>query len=186
MIQKTTWIVLAIFIGLVAAAIVFQQKKTASEVTSTPTPGAEYLFELDNNEISALSIENAEGKMIAIMLDKDGKWIFKDPELGVVDTMALDSVLSQISTLRVLAKISPAPPDEDIGLDQPAYAIRLDFEDGNQSTIFSGKITPTESGYYVGTDKKEVLVVNKFGIDAIGNLLLNPPIAEKEIQSPNP
>ena len=54
------------------------------------------------------------------------------------------------------------------------------------STIYTGKNTPTESGYYVGTDQKEVLVVNKFGIDAIGDLILNPPIAEKVFQSPNP
>ena len=135
MIRRTTWIVLAIFIGLVAVADLFQQNKNSSNVDSTPTSGAEFLFELENNEISALSLENDEGKGIAIELDKKGKWIFTNPELGVVDTFALDSVLSQISTLRVLSRISPSPPDEDIGLDQPSYIIRLDFMDGKQTTI---------------------------------------------------
>jgi hypothetical protein len=169
-----------------AAAILFWQNDKSGVVDSTPTPEAEFVFDLANNEITALHVENDIGNNVEMKLDEDGKWIFNDPQLGVVDTIAFDSILSQLKTLRVLAKISPSPPDEDIGLDHPTYIIRLDLTDGNNSTIYTGKITPTESGYYVGTDKNEVVVVNKFGIDAIGNLLLNPPIAEKVIQTPNP
>jgi len=185
-IRRTTWIVVGIFFGLVAVALLFQQNNISSKVDPTLTPDAEYLFDLEDNEISALAVENEEGNNIEIKLDEYGDWIFKDTDLRVVDTIALDSVLSQISTLRVLSKISPSPPDEDIGLDQPTYIIELDFTDGNQSTIYTGKTTPTESGYYVGTDQNEILVVNKSGIDAIGDLILNPPIAEKVIQSPIP
>lgn len=186
MIRKTTWIVLALFVGLMVVTIMLQRNNKINQVNSTPTSSAEYLFGQNDQEITAFYVEDQDGNVIALELNEDGNWIFVKPLSSSVDKIALESILNQTKTLRVLSRISPAPTDEAIGLDKPTFTIGLEFSDGIQSTLIIGNLTPTESGYYVGTDQNEVLVVNKLGLDAIGDSVLDPPIAEKVLRSPEP
>lgn len=186
MIKRTTWVFVAFFIIILTAAILFQRNQNSIDAQTTPTQNPEILINHEANEIIFLSVENSAGEKVALELDRDGNWVFIEPESVEVDTPALDSVINQIGTLREVTKISTITSKEDFGLDQPAYKIKLRFVDGNDLTLNIGKITPTESGYYIDTGQQEILVVNKLGIDAITDLIHNPPVLEQVIPSPNP
>ena len=185
MIKRTTWIVVAFFMIILTVAILFQRNQKSIEAQTTPTQNPEILINHEANEIIFLSVENSTGEKVALELDQDGIWIFIEPESVEVDTPALNTVINQIGTLREVTKISTVTRKEDFGLDQPSFKIQIRFVDGNDFNLNIGKITPTESGYYIDTGQQEIFVVNKLGIDAITDLIHNPPVIEQIIPSPN-
>ena len=186
MISRTTWIVFAIFIALLVVLGIYQRNESFKEVKATPTSSPEALLEGEHSEIIALYLENDEGDYVELQLDHDGNWIFLEPKSVAVDTLALDSKLNQINSLRVLSRISPTPPKKDIGLDNPRLLVRLELVDGSKPTFYIGNITPTGSGFYVGTEQGEVLVVSKVGIDELNEVINTPPILEEVNPSSNP
>ena len=185
MIKRTTWIVVAFFIIILTVAILFQRNQNSLEAQTTPTQNPEFIINHEANEIIFLSVENSAGEKVELELEQDGNWIFIEPESVEVDTSALDTVINQFDTLREVTRISTVKSKEDFGLDQPAYKIQIRFVDGNELTLNIGKITPTESGYYIDKGQQEILVVNKLGIDAIADLIHNPPVIKQVIPSPN-
>ena len=49
-----------------------------------------------------------------------------------------------------------------------------------------GDITPTNSGYYVRKEDGSILVISKYGMESLLNLILYPPYEETPTPSPMP
>jgi hypothetical protein len=49
-----------------------------------------------------------------------------------------------------------------------------------------GDATPTDSGYYVRKDDGSILVIDKYGMDALLNLVFYPPYEDLPMPSPEP
>ncbi len=174
MIRRSTAIILALFVLLLAGTLIWQrQQKQVSEKT-TPTPSQQSLLNLDG-KITSLQISDSQGKMVDLQLNDKGEWQLKSPEAKQTDVNAADNAISQLLSLQVLSTLEQTS-SEATGLVTPTYTILLKLDNGKQSIINVGKPTPTGSGYYVLTSDKKLSVVEKSGLDMVLGLVDNPPI----------
>lgn len=177
MIKRTTLYFLAVFVVFALGAyFVVRNNKNSEENQITPTPGAEFLFDQKDENITMLSINGSAGDSITLKIDDEGRWIFTTPAEKQVDENSLASSLSQFKNSRIVTKMDPAPDEKDIGLENPAYILEVSFEGGDQFYLKIGNQTPTGSGYYTNLNNKILLVVDKFGIEAAIRMIDNPPV----------
>ncbi len=93
----------------------------------------------------------------------------------MVDTTALENAVTNFVTSRILSELDPAPPGQATGLDNPGYIVELGYLQNEMDTFLIGQKTQTESGYYIGTGDDRVFVVSVSGVEALVNLINNPP-----------
>jgi hypothetical protein len=176
MIRRSTFILLIIFVILLASVAFWQRTKSSEEVIETPTEIQEYLFDF-NNEINALTITGKDGEIIELVRKSDGQWELLQPVGEETDSDNAEAAISRISVLRVLAKLEQSSTDlAVVGLDKPSYEISITLDDGSVIVTKVGDLTPTDSGYYVSGSGRGILVVDKYGLQSIIDLLDNPPI----------
>ena len=179
-----TWIALAAFILAIGAAI-YMNRQAEEKANATETPGAEEAFVFDGTSpVTAIEISNAEGVSARIERNADKAWVLSKPEKAEADQGAAEAASSQVGALRIIITIDNPDDLSIFGLDTPDYLVNIEFEDGTKSTLEVGDKTPTENGYYVRKDKKEVFVVALSGIDTLGNLIIAPPYLNTPTPSP--
>lgn len=67
MIKRNTWILLGIFVIVLAFAIYYQNTPKKAAVSATATPGTTALFNnVDEKSISTLRVEDTSGKAVAL------------------------------------------------------------------------------------------------------------------------
>jgi hypothetical protein len=180
MIRRTTWIILAIFVILLAGTLIWPRIKKAPKAEATPTTGVsnEMLFNLGGGTIKALTIQDDQGKTVDLVKNDDQTWSLKLPEAGPADSTTVDSALSQLVTSRTLASPSSVTNLVDFGLEPPRYKFLIVLDNDKQIIVNVGKATPNGSGYYVLTSDQRILyVVNKQGLEPVIALLTTPPLA---------
>ncbi len=179
MIRRSTFILLLVFIVLLAGVAFWQRTKGSEEIEGTPTAVQEYLFEI-NGQITALKITSAEGKVVELSRNDNGEWELIQPENEETDSTTAESTTSRLSALRVLTKLETETQDSidlsAVGLDKPSYELSITLDDGSIILTKIGNITPTDSGYYVSGSGRGILIVDKYGMQSIIDMLDNPPI----------
>jgi hypothetical protein len=175
MIRRTTWILVAVFVVLIGLVLILQRREVSEPSEPSPTP-VRALLEISEDDITKLWIEDSEGNSVELNQDKSGMWVLIKPPVGATDTSMVGSAVSQLITSKVLTTIDPALEMEVIGLAEPDYMISIETNSGQRIEIIVGKVTATDSGYYVRVNDDAVTVVSKFGIEAITNLIENPPV----------
>jgi len=182
MIRRSTWILLAVF-AVALAGTWYWQRSEEKKVAEEPTPTeAKTLLDVDINNIRDLKIEDAQGKRLNLRKVSSGLWIMTEPERQNVDLEAVNTKIDQLTLLSALNTIQSPPTDEQIGLAAPAYKITVTNQDGKDTVLEIGEETPTQSGYYLRLNGT-VYVISKASIDALTDMLANPPIA-KSTQTP--
>jgi hypothetical protein len=178
MIRRPTWIVIGIFLILLLVFVLYQRDIfTFQEEEPTPTVlESRTLFDIDGEDIQGLLIVEAQGNIVHIEKDEGGEWVLREPTAEATDIGAVESTLNQLLTLRVLSTLFEIPSLEVLGLVSPTYTLTIYFVDGNSQIYQVGVLTPTESGYYLQDRNGVVLVVDKFGMETVLNLLEQPPI----------
>ncbi len=176
MIRRTTWIILGLFVILLAFAWFLQRTKANTALQSTATPGIQNLFEIDENNIASITIEDVQGNKVSLGRDDQDLWSLTEPQVDATDVGAAESNVSQLISLTVLSTLDPVPPPAATGLDQPADTITIQTKDGKEVKIQVGKQTPIANGYYVQVDQGAVSVVSKFGLESVLTMLTEPPI----------
>ncbi len=178
MIRKSTWILLVIFAALVGLTIYLQKDKEATqELASTfPTASVKTLFSAEEGLPFRIRIESQTGEAVEVVRNADNVWVLKTPMEAAADQSLVEGAASQITSLRVLTEVQLAP--EIVGLDHPAYILKISFTGGKEHEVEIGSLTPTESGYYVRVDRGQTVIVAKSGIDSLIGLLTSPPYAE--------
>lgn len=179
-----TWIALVVFL-LAIGGIIYMNRQAEEEATATKTPGAEEAFLFDEaSVVTAIEVSNAEGVSSRIERNADNAWVLSKPEKVEADQGASEAAASQIGAIRVITPVENADDLSIFGLDAPDIIINVEFEDGTKSTLEVGDKTPTENGYYVRKDKKDVFVVALSGIDTLGILVSAPPYLHTPTPSP--
>jgi hypothetical protein len=89
-------------------------------------------------------------------------------------------------SLRMVAKLEKAPDLASIGLNNPVYTVSLVLLDGSLYTFKIGAATVTDSGYYVKANDGSIVVVDKYAIDKLINLIVEPPFLQTATPSPAP
>lgn len=177
MIRRTTWIVLAVFLAVLAAAIYIQRQPPEPEdAQATAVVTQPNLLPVTYSEISSLRLEEtATGEAVELALDEEGVWQLLEPPAGLADPTEVESILTTLTTLRVQTSLEPAASLAIFGLAQPAYRLSLTTTAGEEVVLLVGDITPTSSGYYVQVNEQPPQVVSKFSLDSFLGILDEPP-----------
>ena len=176
MVRRTTWIVLVIFLGLLAFSLYWQNRNKGNKGEITPSPIVQTLLDIKSDEIANLRIEDGRGGAVELMHVEGNGWILVVPKSEATDSIAVDKMVKQFVSLHVVSTIDPAPPDDATGLKNPQYQIDLRTKNGRQMIVNVGVHTATGSGYYVKVDDGFVKVVDKIGLEAVINLIYQPPV----------
>jgi hypothetical protein len=193
MIRRTTWILLAIFIVLLGVVLILQRtEKTQIEETTelpvldldTPVP-AKNLFEFPAGEaILGLLIKGADGTLVEVQRpNESADWVLVNPQ-GEADLERIGQAVSQIGSIQISSTLPAELELDAVGLDQPAYTLRVSLSNGKKITAYIGDITISNSSYYARLAGGSPVVVGKYTVDQIVNLLTTPPIAPSPTPSP--
>ena len=188
MVKKQTWILLALFLALAGFAIYqkYNPKPEAVDPDVTPTATdrpVEYLFPSEEGSITSLAIEDRDGQVIGVEY-LDNAWVIIQPFEAVASQATVEEAATQAAALTILTQLEIDPIQ--VGLKEPAYTITAGFKGGGTMIVQVGDITPTNSGYYVRKEDGSILVISKYGMESLLNLILYPPYEETPTPSPIP
>ena len=187
MVKKQTWILLVLFAALAGFALFLKYKpssETEPEATLPPTSEpVEFLFPAEEGVITSMLIQSREGDVIGVERGESG-WMVTQPVETEATQASVEEAASQVAALTVLNRLDLDPAV--VGLKSPAYTITVGFSSGKFYIAQVGDVTPTESGYYVRKDDGSIIVIDKYGMDALINLVLYPPYEETPTPSPAP
>ncbi len=175
MIKRSTWIVLAILVLVVAAYFLL---KSHPLKTGQPTPtatGTAYLVTPANGTLESLRIYNKKGKNFQMQRDLSHTWVITAPTSGEADQGLAGAAETQVGALSIITMFATPPDPSATGLNVPADTIELGFVSGASHKIEVGNLTPTSSGYYVRYDGGKIYVIAQSGINSLLNLLTAPP-----------
>lgn len=185
MVKKQTWILLALFAALAGFALFLKyspSSKTDAEATLPPTTEpVEFLFPAEEGVVTSILIQSREGEVFGVERSEDA-WVVTQPVETEAIQASVEEAASQVLALTVLNRLDLDPAV--VGLKSPAYTITVGFSSGTFATAEVGDVTPTKSGYYVRKEDGSILVIDKYGMDALINLALYPPY--EELPTPPP
>lgn len=172
--RTSTWVTLAVSIFVVAIAyFINRNTQIAKEAEITPTVTEQFVFDATKT-IKSIKVEPAEGPTTAIERNADNVWVLTQPEAAEADQALSEAAASQITSLKIIQTIEGSDPSI-FGFDAPTYVITITFEDGASNKLEVGDNTPTNKGYYVRLDGKDMFIVSLNSIDALSNLVDFPP-----------
>ena len=188
MVKRQTWILLALFLALAGFAIYQKYTPKSETPDSDVTPSAtvapvEYLFPAGEGTVTSLLIKDREGQIIGVER-KDKAWVITQPFEAEASQATAEEAASQATALTILNRLKLDLAD--VGLINPAYTITVGFSSGKSFVAQVGDLTPTDSGYYVRKEDGSILVISKYGMEALLNLLLYPPYEQTPTPSPLP
>ena len=178
MIRRNTWIVLVLLVAVIGAAYYLNNRKAQQAASATPTaaaPGSGKLFSAALGEPTDITVKDTTGKTVEVARNASGQWVLKAPTDAPADQASAEAAATQVASLQV---VSTVQLDLNVvGLDKPAYMMSFTFKDNSKHTLAVGSITPLQDGYYTSLDNGPVKVVDKAGVDALVQLLTQPPYA---------
>lgn len=185
MIRRSTVVYIVFFLALVGTYYYLNHRSKPADiaVTAEPSPEVSYLFTAQDGTPSSIRIESKAGQAVEIARGADQAWTVTKPIETKADQAAAEAAASQISTISVLDNVPNVDP-KIVGLETPEYILTVKFTNGVERTVDIGVVTPTESGYYVRNAQSKLIIASKSAIDALLELLTNPPYAET--LTPNP
>lgn len=175
MIRRNTWIFIVVLAALIGFSFYLSAQKAKQAAVATPTTSSATLFGSDEGSPNDIQIEDSTGKSVEVARNESGTWVLKAPTEGAADQASAEAAATQISALRVLGDVQLGP--DIVGLDKPSYTIMIGFTGGKTHTLTIGSVTPIQTGYYAQLDGGKTQIVDKQGLDALLNLLTNPPYA---------
>lgn len=174
MIRKSTYTLLIILLVL-ATVVIFLQRTPLmtdrSDVPPTPTESPQLFDWPVESNIVAISMTDDRGHFIKASLDQEGAWVVEIPADCRLESDVIANALSQLNNLKVLVAMEAPPALVDVGLLNPTYRLTLTLDDGTLFRLAIGSVVPTGTGYYVQVNNDPVVVVSKFFIDSIFDLV---------------
>jgi hypothetical protein len=146
--QRNVWLLLVILAGLVGLGWYLNQRSPQTQApTATPAPTPAFLIVNDSTQIVNFSLLDASGEYTTLTRGADGMWILKTRTFnGMADTGQAESAAAQVSALRIINTLDYPPALAEIGLEYPAYTLKVTTTAGEQITRI-GNTTVTGSGY---------------------------------------
>jgi hypothetical protein len=147
--------------------------------TSTPTAPAPLsnLISPNQGPVSKISIQDAAGKAVSLQ-KAGGIWLVTAGYEAPANQEFSEAIAQQILSLRLDVRLEKAPELASLGLDNPNYTVSLILQDGSLYTFKIGAATVTESGYYVQANDGSIGVIDKYTIDMLITLIVEPPLLQ--------
>lgn len=187
MIKRPTWvmvIVLALLAGLVyyVRAVPDNFIQQALDAGKTPTtsaaPAGGTLISAADGPLKGVSIVSADGHSVALKKGTTDWTLSVDGQSPVTaDSAAAEQAASQALGLLLAVPEIPVPTSglSAFGLDKPAYIYEVILASDKTASFKIGNATITGDGYYLQKEDGTVAAVNKFTMDALLNMLQQPP-----------
>jgi len=179
-----TWITLFVLAVLIGFTYYLNSKKDNTETAATPASKESFVFSEPDGSITSIEITAADGETVKVARNNENVWALELPLAAEADQGLVEAAVSQIMALNIVGTVDADPGI--LGLDQPAYVIKLEFTDGKNHTLEVGGNTPTNSGYYVRMDGKNIMILTLSGIDSLTTLVQSPPLLSTPTPSPLP
>lgn len=177
MIRRSTWIFVAVFMGLLGITVYLQRSGfLEEEAEPLPTPRPQ-LLNIDASLIRHIELESADGERVILDRDAQGAWQLIEPagkQIG--NPTSLDAVINAIASLQALNALENAIAADVIGLSPAAYTLTVRTNDGRQLVLHFGSKTPTGSGYYVQNENGKLFVISTLNFESVFKLLSDPTI----------
>jgi uncharacterized protein DUF4340 len=188
MIRRSTVVYIMILFAVLAVYLYANSREPSIDIEATPAPTTEvsYLFPADEGTPTDIQIKAKSGETVELARNPEAAWTLKQPIEAGAEQASSEAASSQVSSMRVLEKISKIDPGL-VGLKEPEYILTVKFDTGTERTVHIGVVTPTESGYYVqDASGGEILILTKSSVDALLGLLTAPPYLETPSPSLSP
>lgn len=174
MIRRPTQIMLALFAILLALAVFLQHTAILGESRQTPTATTypKLIEGVSPAEISRFEIEDSQAEQrFQLQKNADNQWVFTEDASKQVDQGKVQELISTLISLNVLNTIDPATALQVLGLDTPRAIITLTTSSGESKAVRIGDLAPPETGYYLQLNGNTPVIVNKFSVESLLELL---------------
>jgi hypothetical protein len=176
MVKRPTLILLVIFALVVVTYVLIKSRNTTNLSELTPTSvGLNLLMSPEYGTLQAIRIVDRQNQSFQMQRDTSGVWIITQPMLGNAEPSLVAAAETQVGALRIVSLLENQLNLADAGLDIPTFTMEFTFANELHNSLEIGNLTPSNSGYYVRVDGGNLYVVSQSGIDALLNLLSNPP-----------
>ncbi|MFP3853995.1 MAG: DUF4340 domain-containing protein, partial [Anaerolineales bacterium] len=159
MIRRNTWILLIVFIILLAGALWYSRQGAGDPAVASLTPTVEPLWFYPEVEIEELLIEDLEtGERIRARRAPEVGWSLLEPEGEMAAVARIERAVSSLQLIQPLDRLQ-TNDYEQYGLEDPAVRIVLSLVDGSSRTLLVGRQAPTGDVYYARAEQSsEVLL----------------------------
>jgi hypothetical protein len=183
MIRRNTWIVLAVFVALLALAIFWDRIPALNPPEETPTaaPFLPSLFEFQSDEVQKLTLNGITGENAVYELQAEGLWSLtaaSESGNGDLDSEAVGLAVEQLVSWKPLTSLESITELGAIGLVNPATRITIKLASGEEVQVGIGDETVTGSGYYVHVENQQPQIISKAAVEQVTGLLYTPPMLE--------
>jgi Domain of unknown function (DUF4340) len=171
MIKRNTWILLAIFIVVLGAALLIQKTNILQPAATPSATLNPPLLGNSNDPITGIILSDQHGLDIVSKLGSDNQWAIQQPAGLQISQGSMQLILSDLNGISIQATLLSQLPLESTGLQLPTYSITLTYQSGQTHLIKVGNLTSTQSGYYVQLDSGKTVIVNQSSIDNVVGVL---------------
>jgi hypothetical protein len=170
--KRGTLVAVLIFLGLLAATILYtrQADKASTEVTITPEPTVAYLVEVSEADIQSVTLVGPMGKVV-VGRDESGRWKLEEPVNPAIDLGTMEMRITDMLNLEIQQVIAADIPDAQIGLDQPADTIEVALKNQTIKKFVIGSANQLGDGYYAREAGGKLVVLNKVSVDNLFDLI---------------
>ena len=160
-------------------------KQALATSTTTAPQSFPDLIRPDQGPVSQISVQRADGKIVTLK-KAGGIWLVATDHEAPANQDTSETIAQGVLSLHTVARLEKVPDLTNIGLTSPAYTVSLVLLDGSPYTFKVGNATVTGSGYYVQANDGSFVVIDKNSIDALTNLIVEPPFLVTTTPLPNP
>jgi hypothetical protein len=160
-------------------------KQALATSTTTSPQSLPDLIRPDQGPVSQISVQRADGKIVTLK-KAGGIWLVATDHEAPANQDTSETIALNALSWRTIAKLEKTLDLASIGLSSPAYTVSLVLLDGSPYTFKVGNATVTGSGYYVQANDGSIVVVDKYAIDALANMIVEPPFLVTTTPLPNP
>lgn len=173
-----------IFILLTGLVVVTQKGWLEKpEIDLTPTIQTILLEALPFDELISIKvIDNGQVTLELSRPSSDG-WVFVYPQNLTPDASKVEQLIASLYGLSPTTVVSSSTPLESLGISPESRQIILIGSSLTYVIIHLGSLTPTSSGYYIQVDNHPAVVVSKYGLQDVLDLLQSEAL---QITEPTP
>lgn len=146
MLQRSTWILVAVALGLGAVVLVGEGVRQSAQETQE-TPG-DPLLAADESDVATFTVRR-QGETLSFELTA-GEWMMTAPETEAAEPGAIAFLLNSLTQDDIQRRLTLAPGEEaDFGFDDPPGEVDITLTDGSQHTLLLGDVAPGNTAVYV-------------------------------------
>jgi hypothetical protein len=180
MVRKSTWILLAFFVVLVAAVILLPKiigNEETTEVTPTIQAAQPLVYDLGSESMLWIEIVDATGNQVAVERESPtADWVMAGAAAEMSDSVRISTIAGQLLALQATRTFDTELGVGSVGLDNPAYTITIRTTKGDEIVTKIGNLTAVGGGYYIQVDDEPVVTIATLVIDEILSILTEPPL----------